>query len=102
MKQQRINKVLKKMKELELSQLIVTSPASLYYLIGKWISAGERMIALYLNTDGECKLLVNRLFPIEEDLGIDIIWFNDSDDSVKILSEVIKKGEVLGDRKSVV
>ena len=96
MKQQRINKVLKKMKELELSQLIVTSPASLYYLIGKWISAGERMIALYLNTDGECKLLVNRLFPIEEDLGIDIIWFNDSDDSVKILSEVIKKGEVLG------
>ena len=78
MKQQRLNKVLKQMKELELSQLIVTSPASLYYLIGKWISAGERMIALYLNTDGECKLLVNRLFPIEEDLGIDIIWFNDS------------------------
>lgn len=96
MKQQRINKVLEKMKELKLSQLIVTSPASLYYLTGKWISAGERMIALYLNDDGESKLFVNKLFPIEEDLGIDIIWFTDSDDSVKILSEFIKKGEVLG------
>lgn len=96
MKKQRVEKVLEKMKEINLSQLIVTSPASLYYLTGKWISAGERMIALYLSTDGTYKLLVNKLFPIEEDLGVDIIWFTDSDDSVEILSRVIKQGEVLG------
>ncbi|MDO5569116.1 MAG: aminopeptidase P family N-terminal domain-containing protein, partial [bacterium] len=52
MKNERVLKVIEKMKEISLSQLIVTSPASIYYLTGKWISAGERMIALYINADG--------------------------------------------------
>lgn len=96
MKQNRVNKVIEKMKEQKLSQLIVTSPASLYYLVGKWINPGERMIALYLDVEGNSKLFVNKLFPIEEDLGVDIEWFTDTDDSIEILSKVIRKGEILG------
>lgn len=96
MKEQRVAKVIEKMKEVNLSQLIVTSAASIYYLTGKWINAGERMIALYINADGAHKLVVNKLFPIEEDLGVDMIWFNDSDDSIEILSKVIKENEKLG------
>ena len=96
MKNERVLKVIEKMKESNLSQLIVTSPASIYYLTGKWISAGERMIALYINTNGNHKFVVNRLFPIEEDLGVDIVWFTDSDDSVEALSGILEKGKTLG------
>lgn len=96
MKNERVLKIIEKMKENNLSQLIVTSPASIYYLTGKWISAGERMIALYINTNGNHKFVVNRLFPIEEDLGVDIVWFTDSDDSVEILSTVLEKDKTLG------
>ena len=30
------------------------------------------MVALYLNINGNHKLIVNKLFPIYEDLGVDI------------------------------
>lgn len=96
MKKQRVLNVIKKMESINLSQMIVTSPASIYYLTGKWISAGERMIALYLNTKGNHKFIVNKLFPIEEDLGIDMVWFTDSDDPIKILSDIVEKDKVLG------
>lgn len=96
MNNQRVLNVIKKMESINLSQMIVTSPASIYYLTGKWISVGERMIALYLNTNGNHKFIVNKLFPIQEDLGIEIVWFTDSDDSIKILSDIVDKDKVLG------
>ena len=96
MKKQRVLNVIKEMEKNNLSQMVVTSPSSIYYLTGKWISAGERMIALYLNVNGEHKFIVNKLFPIEGDLGVEILWYTDSDDSIKILSDIVKKNEVLG------
>lgn len=96
MKQKRIEKVLSKMKENDLTQLIVTSSASIYYLTGKWISAGERMIALYLNSNGNHKFIVNKLFPIEEDLGVEILWYGDSDDPIKLLAKIVEKNKPLG------
>lgn len=96
MKKQRVFNVIREMEKNNLSQMVVTSPASIYYLTGKWISAGERMIALYLNVNGEHKFIVNKLFPIEGDLGVEILWYTDSDDSIKILSDIVKKNEVLG------
>ena len=96
MKQKRIEKVLLKMKENNLNQIIITSPASIYYLTGKWISAGERMIALYLNINGHHKFIVNRLFPISEDLGMDILWYGDSENPIELLGSVLDKQKPLG------
>lgn len=96
MKKQRVLNVIREMEKNNLSQMVVTSPASIYYLTGKWISAGERMIALYLNVNGEHKFIVNKLFPIEGDLGVEILWYTDSEDSIKILSDIVNKNEVLG------
>lgn len=96
MKKQRVLNVIREMEKLGLSQMLVSSQASIYYLTGKWISAGERMIALYLNKNGQHKFIVNKLFPIEEDLGVEIIWYKDSDDSMKILSGIVNKDEALG------
>lgn len=96
MKKQRVLNVIREMEKNNLSQMVVTSQASIYYLTGKWISAGERMIALYLNVNGEHKFIVNKLFPIEGDLGVEILWYTDSEDSIKILSDIVNKNEVLG------
>ena len=96
MKQSRIDNVIKKMKENNLKQIIVTSTASIYYLTGKWISSGERMIALYLNIDGKHKFIVNKLFPIEGNIGIDIVWYTDNDDPISVLGSIVEKNEELG------
>ena len=55
MKNSRVNKILEGMAKEGLSQMIITSPASIFYLTGKWIHPGERMIALYINKNGEHK-----------------------------------------------
>ena len=65
MKTERINRVLKEMTEKGLKQILVSAPPSIFYLTGKWFSPGERMITLLLKSNGDHKLVINRLFPVE-------------------------------------
>ncbi|WP_244834269.1 Xaa-Pro peptidase family protein [Clostridium sp. BJN0001] len=92
----RIDKVIEKMKEKNVYQIIVTSKASLYYLTGILIESGERMIAFYINTDGEKKLIINKLFSLPKHMDIETIWYTDSDDPVSYLNDIVKENEVLG------
>lgn len=96
MKEARVKKVLKKMEENNLSQIIVTAPESIFYLTGKMIHPGERLVALYLNIKGDHKFIVNKLFPIHEDLGVEIIWYDDIENPIDRLASVVRGGEVLG------
>ncbi len=96
MKQNRIEKVLLKMKENHLTQILVTSTASIYYLTGEWIPAGERMIALYINSNGNHKFIVNKLFPLSKNLGIDIIWYGDDENPIELLGSILEKQKPLG------
>ena len=96
MKQERVSKVLMELKNRGISQMVVSDPAAIFYLTEKWIYPGERMLVLYLNTNGEHKLFINELFPMYEDIGIEKVWFNDDDDSVEILSKHIQDGNVIG------
>ena len=50
MKDSRVREVLIKMEENKIPQLIVTSAESIFYLTGKMIHPGERLIALYLDS----------------------------------------------------
>ena len=96
MKLNRLESILEKMKAENLEQMIISDPASIFYLTGKWIHPGERMLALYISTRGEHKLFVNKLFPITEDLGVEIVWFDDTNNAVEILSEAILKDKAVG------
>ena len=62
--EQRLNKVLKMMGEKKIPQMIISDPNAIFYLTGKWILPGERMLALYITTNGQNKLFINELFPI--------------------------------------
>lgn len=96
MKTLRLEKVLKSMEESKLSQILVTDPVSIFYLTGKWIHPGERMLALYINIQGNHKLFINELFPVEEELGAEKIWFNDTDNPIDILINYLDKDHALG------
>lgn len=96
MKDSRLKKILLEMETEGLEQMIVTSSAALFYLTGKWFEPGERMIALYISTKNNHKLVVNELFPINEDLGVDLVWYKDIEDPVLILSRFIDKNKKIG------
>ena len=94
MKNSRVREVLIKMDENKIPQLIVTSMESIFYLTGKMIHPGERLIALYLDSKGNHKFIVNKLFPINEDLGVEIVWYDDIENPIDKLSNVIIKGVI--------
>ncbi|WP_291634595.1 aminopeptidase P family protein [Clostridium sp.] len=96
MLQERLNKVLKTMKAKKIPQMIVSDSNAIFYLTGKWILSGERMLALYINTNGHNKLFVNELFPISEDLGVEMVRYSDTEKPVEILSRHIDKDKPMG------
>lgn len=55
MKEARVAKVLQKMNDCGLTQIIVSEPSSVFYLTGKWIEPMERMLALLIRSDGQHK-----------------------------------------------
>ena len=93
---ERFERVVEKMKSENVPQLIVSDPVAIFYLTGKWISPGERLLALYIHKDGDCKLIINELFPQEEDLGVELVWYNDIQDGVEILSKYLHEEEIMG------
>ena len=96
MDQAKLGKILEKMNEQGMPQMIISDPPTIYYLTGKWIIPGERMLALYLNVNGNHKLVINKLFPQEKDLGVDLVWYDDVEDAVEILSQFVEKDKPIG------
>ena len=68
MNTQRLEKVLKKMETEGLEQMIISDPYAIYYLTGRFIDPGERLLALYINQSGKNKIFINNLFTVPEDL----------------------------------
>lgn len=96
MKTQRLNAVLEQMKKDSIDQMLVSDPYAIFYLTGKMIHPGERLLALYINVNGNHKMFINELFPVTEDLGVEMIWFNDTQNSVEIVSNDIDRTGTIG------
>ena len=92
----RLDNILKNMKKYNIDQMVITSPESIFYLLNEWVHPGERMLALYISAKGEARLFVNELFPLKRDPGILLTVYNDSEDPISYLSEVVDEGRTLG------
>ena len=92
----RLQKILVKMKEQGLRQMIISDPYAIFYLTGRFIDPGERLYALYICEDGSHRIFINNLFTVPEDLGVEKVRFDDTDDYLSLLCACIKKGEPLG------
>ncbi|MBQ3078977.1 MAG: aminopeptidase P family protein [Clostridia bacterium] len=92
MKLDRLEKVIRNMRDMKLTQLLISAPASIYYLTGKWISPGERMLALRVSDSGECQLFANKLFALSPMDGIELIEYSDTEQPIDFLSEKTESG----------
>ncbi len=96
MNQTRINRVLTALKDLGVSQMLITDPMSIYYLTKVFVHPGERFYALYLHADGRHKFFLNKLFVIPEEVEMEKVWYSDTDALTKIIEEHLDKEKVLG------
>lgn len=92
----KLNRILDAMKEKDMPQMIIADPLTIFWMTGKMIVPGERLLALYLNVNGNHKMMINELFPQEKDLGVEIVWYNDVQDGVEILSQFVEKDKPIG------
>lgn len=93
MKTSRLNRVRSGMEKLNLTQTLVTSTESVYYLTGLWIAPGERLLALLLDENG-CTLFVNHMFAAPQIPDLKLVEFDDADDSVAALAAHVAPGKI--------
>ncbi len=91
----RIQRVLAAMKAMGLDQMIVSDPDSIWYLTGYYVYPFERMLVLYLRSDGNHILFLNKLFPVPE-APYEQVWFSDTDDYLSKLAERVDGNAPLG------
>lgn len=96
MYQERIRRVLDHMQSKGLDQMIISDPPSIYYLTGRWILPNERLLALYLNRNGDHRLFVNKLFTVDGDIGMEKVWFSDTDPACRMIADCTEHGKPLG------
>lgn len=94
MNTQRIQKVIDNMHAHGLSQILVSAPASVYYLTGVWCEPYERMLALHVKDSGELTLYANKMFALEGQTDVPMVIYEDTDDSVAVLAEGISAGKL--------
>ena len=90
----RISRVIAHMEAMGLSCILVSAPYSVYYLTGRFIAPGERMLALMINTNGDVCLFANRLFAQLPEPGMELIEFDDTDDPIACLAAHLPAGKV--------
>lgn len=96
MKDTRVERVLEKMKGLGIDQFLVSDPDAVFYLTGKYIFPGERFYALLLRTDRKHVFFVNKLFPITEDLGVQLVVYDDTENPMAYVEQHLDADKILG------
>ena len=96
MRQSRVDRVLAALKEMGLSQMLIVDPMSIYYLTGVYLEPFERFYGLYLRADGRHVYFLNRLFHVPQELGIEKVWYSDTDPAAELVAERLDRGAVLG------
>lgn len=92
----RINRVVDALKDMGLTQMMITDPMSIYYLTNVHVHPGERFYALYLRADGKHLFFLNKLFTIPEGVELEKVWYSDTDNLTEIIAECLDKDAVLG------
>ena len=103
MNQARLARVLRNMERDGLTQIVISSTASVYYLTGYWVEPMERMLALYIRADGTCRLFANALFALEPQEGLELVLHQDSDEPTAALAASTESTEPMkpGDEDKV-
>ncbi len=87
MNQERIDKIMARLKDFGASQALISDPYTLSYITGDKFNPGERFLALLLREGCAPKLFLNRLFTAPGVPEENIIFYDDSErGALKVLS----------------
>lgn len=93
----RLKKVVESMRSCGISQIIVSSPENIFYLLGVWIDPGERLLALYINDKEDVRLIINNLFENNPAISdVKTVFYDDDTDPIKVLNPLIIPQVILG------
>lgn len=92
----RTDRIVRKMQECGLASFLVSDPSTIFYLTGTWMQPGERLLILYLDAGGNHKLFNNALFPLKDDLGLDVVEYDDTQDAVEMIAPFLRDDGVVG------
>ena len=96
MKESRIRRVLDALNEMNITQMLVIDPMSIYYMTDVLVHPGERFYGLLLKADGEHVFFINKLFKVPEDLNIRQVWYDDTDSVMDMVAAELDSELVLG------
>ncbi len=91
-----MQRVLREMEKAGIPQMVVTNPYSIDYLTGYFELPWERLWALYLNENGEHRLIANRLFTLPQEPDVQVSWYEDGQDGTALLSSFVDHTKLLG------
>lgn len=94
MSKNRISKLLKSMADDGISQGLISSPSSIFYLTNTWVHPGERLIALLISKEKAPIIIANKLFALPDKInGIEIISYDDTEHPTKLVYDYINSNE---------
>ncbi len=96
MKEERVKRVLQELAQMKLSQMLLVDPMSIYYLTGVYVAPFERFYGLYLRADGKHVFFLNKLFAVPEDVGIEKVWYSDTDAVIDMVAKYLDTESPLG------
>lgn len=96
MKENRADRIMAALQEMGVSQMLVVDPMSIYYLTGVYNDPHERFYGLLLRADGKHAYFLNNLFSIPQDVGVEKVWYFDTDPVMEIVAKYIDKTGPLG------
>lgn len=86
---ERANRILRSLDGLGARQMLITDPMSIYYLTDVYVQPFERFFGLLLRVDGNHVLFLNKLFFVPQDVGIEKVWYSDTDPVTDIVAKYL-------------
>ena len=96
MKEERIARVMKALKDMGISQMLVIDTMSIYYMTDVLVHPGERFYGLLLKDNGEHVFFINKLFTVSQNVPIEQVWYSDTDPVMNFVAKYVDSDKVLG------
>ncbi|MBR2852310.1 MAG: aminopeptidase P family protein [Anaerotignum sp.] len=96
MKENRVERIMEDLQGMGVSQMLIVDPMSIYYLTGVYNDPHERFYGLLLRADGKHAYFLNNLFSIPQEVGVEKVWYFDTDPVMEIVARYVDKTSPLG------
>lgn len=96
MNESRARRILDELKKQGITQMLIIDPMSIYYLTGVYVAPFERFYGLLIKENGKHVFFLNNLFHVPDEVGIEKVWYSDTDPIVEIIEKYLDKNQVLG------